>query len=227
MPRRALIERRPWMLASMAAAVALAWAMLGQPAPGIQSMVLAFAALGLLAVYALLRHRGSDTRLLGLMLGLEGIGMALGEVYPGAARLVLMLGWLAGLSLFLSHRVPTPDMGRRIGAGALLILTPLLCWFAGDRAGESVPLFYGLALGALAGAAWMSSFPQARVGIGGVMLVFSSVIGIARGPVVGPDPASALAVWVLFYLGNLVLATGVTGELRRRVDHAAMDWSGR
>lgn len=217
MPKRALIERRPWLLASMACA--LAWVVLrGGATPGIYLLALKAAPLLLLAVYAVLRHRGNDTRSLAGMLVLEGLGSALLDIMPLIALNLLLVGYLVGLGLFLAHRRVVMDGGRRASALALTLGTPALCFFAADRAGVGVPLFLGLALGGMAASAWISTFPRSRVGTGAALIVAGNVLGIAALGAIsgGLAVVVALAAWPLFYIGNLVLATGVTGELRMR-----------
>ncbi|EJL23217.1 hypothetical protein [Novosphingobium sp. AP12] len=209
MPKRALIERRPWLLASMACAVA--WVVLHSgTTPGAYLLVLKAAPLLLLAVYAVLRHRGNDTRSLAGMLALEGLGSALLDYAPLIALNLLLVGYLIGLGLFLLHRRAVMDSGRRASALALTLGTPLLCFFAADRAGVGVPLFLGLALGGMAAAAWISTFPRSRVGLGAALIVAGNVLGIAAMGAIesGSATVAALAAWPLFYIGNLVLATG-------------------
>ncbi len=225
MPRRALVERRPWLLCSLAAALAhVAFLVSQTPVPGVYLLALEAVPFWLLGVYAVLRHKGHDTQLLAIMLGLEGVGGALLWLYPGLAQAAMMLGWFAGLSLFLSHRTMAPDINRRIGTGGLFLVTPLLCYFAATRVGLTMPLFYGLALGALAASAWMSTFVQSRVGVGGVLIVFGGVLQITVPDYLSGEAPQAALAWLALYIGNLVLATGVTGELRQRAEVRRVDW---
>ncbi|EZP83458.1 hypothetical protein BV97_01569 [Novosphingobium resinovorum] len=212
MPHRALIERRPWLLASIALAVAWVW-LRGSTLPGLYLIVLKGAPLALLAVYAVLRHRGNDTRSLAGMLGLEAVGSALWYDVPVIGLNAILIAFLIGLSLFLMHRRAVIDNGRKVAALALTLGTPLLCVFAADRAGVGVPLFLGLALGGMAASAWISTFPRSRVGLGAGLIAAGVVLEIAAA---GGSAMLAMVVWPLFYIGNLVLATGVTGELRMR-----------
>lgn len=215
MPKRALIERRPWLLGSMVLALAWIW-LQGSETPGLYLLLLKAAPLLVLAVYTALRHRGNDTRSLAGMLVLQGIGSALMDYMPLIALNALLVAYLIGLGMFLVHRRVEMDGGRKASALALTLGTPLLCYFAAERAGVGVPLFLGLALGGMAAAAGISTFPRSRVGLGASLIVAGNVLGIAA--MGGSLPAVALAAWPLFYLGNLVLATGVTGELRMRDD---------
>lgn len=215
MPHPALIERRPWLLASMVAAVA--WVCLQDSrTPGLYLLVLKGVPLLLLAAYAALRHRGNDTRSLAGMLALEGVGSALWYEIPTIGLNAMLVAFLIGLTLFLTHRRAVMDSGRRASALALTLGTPLLCFFAADRADVGVPLFLGLALGGMAASAWISTFPRSRVGLGAALIVAGVVLEIAASG--GAGGALALVAWPLFYVGNLVLATGVTGELRMRED---------
>lgn len=215
MPKRALIERRPWLLASIACALAWLWLQDGA-VPGLALLALKAAPLLLLAVYAVLRHRGNDTRSLAGMLALQGIGSAAMDYAPLIGLNVLLLAYLIGLGLFLAHRRAVMDGGRKASALALTLGTPALCFFAAERAGVGVPLFLGLALGGMAASAWISTFPRSRVGLGAALVVAGNVLGIAA--LGGVAPAIALAAWPLFYIGNLMLASGVTGELQMRED---------
>lgn len=213
MPKRALIERRPWLLASILLAAAWAW-LQDSALPGLYLLVLNAAPLLLLAVYAVLRHRGNDTRSLAGMLALQGIGSALWYYAPVIGLNALLVAYLLGLTLFLVHRQPVVDAGGRVSALVLTLGTPLLCYVAADRAGVAFPLFLGLGLGGMAASAWISTFPRQRVGFGAALIVAGVILEIAG----GGSAASVLrlAAWPLFYLGNLVLATGVTGELQLR-----------
>ena len=67
-------------------------------------------------------------------------------------------------------------------------------------------------------AAWTSSFPRYRVGIGAVMFAVSDLLIFAD---LGPLADSALPgllIWPLYYFGQFLICTGVVGELRRRAD---------
>lgn len=212
MHKLALIERRPWLLASMALALAFVW-LEDTRVPGLYLLALKAAPLLLLAVYAVLRHRGGDTRSLAGMLALQGIGAALVDYAPLLGLNAMLVAYLIGLGLFLVHRRAVMDSSSRIAALALTLGTPALCYFAAERAGVGVPLFLGLALGGMAASAWISTFPRARVGLGAALVAMGVVLEIAAA---GGHEGLGMLAWPLFYLGNLVLATGVTGELRMR-----------
>lgn len=212
MPHRALIERRPWLLASIVLAVAWIW-LRASTLPGLYLIVLKGCPLALLAIYAVLRHRGSDTRSLAGMLGLEAVGSALWYDLPLIGLNAMLVAFLIGLAMFLIHRRAVMDNAGRVAALVLTLGTPLLCFFAADRAGVGVPLFLGLALGGMAASAWISTFPRSRVGVGAGVIVAGVVLEIAAA---GGSALLATVAWPLFYLGNLILTTGVTGELRMR-----------
>lgn len=187
MPKRALIERRPWLLGSVVLAVA--WAVLqGTRTPELYLFVLHAGALVLLAVYAALRHRGRDTQLLAAMLGLEALGMVLFDFFSPWVLDVMLLAYLAGLVLFLSHRLTAPDITHRIGAGILILATPLVCFLIARGTA-----FYGLALGGMAAGAWVSNFPQWRVGMGAVLIVAGNVLWLAAIVAIGGN--NEVAVW--------------------------------
>lgn len=210
MPHRALIERRPWLAASLIAATAFAW-LQDSALPGLYLLVLAFAPYALLAAYAGLRHRGRDTRTLATMLVLLGAGWAIAPLWPSIAAIVLWLGFLAGLGLFLGHRTLVPAPDRKVAAVALLLGTPTLFTVA---AGTGF-LFFGLALGAMAASAWVSTFPRGRTATGATLVVVGTLLAITEAP---GDTARLLAwlAWPVAYVGSMILATGVTGELRTR-----------
>lgn len=210
MPHRALIERRPLLVASLLAAAAFAW-LQDSAFPGLYLLLLALLPYLLLAAYSLLRHRGNDTRVLAIMVALQGTGWAIAPLWPAVAMPALWLAFLAGLSLFLSHRTVAPDVDRKVAAVSLLLGTPVLCLAA---AGSGL-LFFGLALGAMAAAAWVSTFPRSRVGVGAVVIVIGTLMGMIGTHGIAAE-VIALTAWPLAYLGALVLATGVTGELRGR-----------
>ncbi len=73
MPRRALYEKRPFLVASIAAAAGYFY-LRDADFPEIFSVALKGAAVGLLALYAYLRHSGADARLLAWVLGLAALG---------------------------------------------------------------------------------------------------------------------------------------------------------
>lgn len=216
MPKRALIESRPWLLGSIALAVA--WVILhNSPMPDLTMMFLQAAPLVLLAIYAGLRYKGNDTRSLAGMLILQGVGAALLYYLPIIALNMLMVAYLIGLSMFLMHRTPEMDTGRKVSALALTLGTPLLCYYAAQSAGISMPLFLGLALGGMAASAWISTFSRSSVGLGAALIVTGNVLAITGFS--GTAPLIAFVAWPLIYVGNLVLAISVAGELRMRQEY--------
>ena len=216
MPRRALIERRPWLLASIAAAVA--YYLLSDDAgfPGAYLFVLRGLPFALLAIYALLRHQGQDSRLLDGAMATASAGMAAVDLffYPGVVLLILSHG--LAIALYTQHRRLWLAPSQKLAAAALLLLTPVIAWMLpSDRASAPTLAVYALALGRMAGAAWTSSFPRYRVGSGALLLVLAAILEFARS---GPLAMSAwpdMAIWPSFYLGQLMICTGVIQTLRK------------
>ena len=75
MSRRALIEHRPWLLASLVAATSYFF-LADETVPGLYAMVWKGLGVGFLALYALLRGRG----------GVDGTLIALAMALPAGTR---------------------------------------------------------------------------------------------------------------------------------------------
>lgn len=216
MAKQALIEQRPWLLASIAAATAFYFLSDNPVFEGTWGLAAKGASVGLLALYALLRvphgKRGVDGALLVVMLVLAAAGDVAIELYPleiagaffAAAHVVAV-----GLYLRNLHKRPSPTQ-KLIGA-SLLVATPLVSWLL---SGEVQIAIYAGFLGAMASAAWMSHYPRYRVGTGAVLFVVSDWLIFSR---VGPHdlaPLPDLLIWPLYFGGQLMIATGIVQCLR-------------
>lgn len=212
MPGRALMERRPWLLASLAAAI-LFYLLRDSALPEPALLLLKGTGVGLLAVWALLRHAGSDSRMLALVMALGALGDMAIEWDLRAGALAFFAGHIAAITLYLRHRRDVLAPSQKAAAVALVVLTPLI---SGLLSGRMDVALYGLALGGMACAAWSSSFPRYRVGTGALLFVVSDLLIFARMGPLAQSPLPDLLIWPLYYFGQFLIATGIVGTLRGR-----------
>lgn len=216
MPKRALIDKRPFLLASMAAAIAF-YALRLSTMPEIWLIPVKGAAVGLLALYALLNGSGRDGKLLAAMMAVAALADMALEIGRMPAALLFFTYHVIAIALYLGHTREHPTGSQRAAAVAMLLLTPLVAFvLPADRSEAWVTALYGLALGGMAACAWMSSFPRYRVGVGAALFLASDVLIFAEsGPLMG-DRLPQLLIWPLYYLGQFLITTGVVQTLRRR-----------
>lgn len=211
MAKQALIEHRPWLLASVTAACAF-YFLADNPLGEFWLILIKGAAVGLLATYAW-RRAGQ---------GLDGVIFVLALALSAAGDMVLELDFNAGGALFLaSHLVAvvfylrqprirtTPS--QKLLAAALLISTPLVSYLLSLK--PEIAL-YAAALGAMAATAWLSRFPRYRVGTGAVLFIVSDWLIFSRMGPVSLEPVPTYLIWPLYYAGQLMIATGVVQTLR-------------
>ena len=215
MAAHALIEKRPFLLASLAAAVAF-YGLGYTHAPGLWLIPVKGAAVGLVALYALLQGGGRDGRLLALMMAIAALGDMAFEINLGGAILLFFLYHAVAILLYLRHPREHATPTQRAAAVAMLALTPVLFWLLpADRTIAWPVALYGLALGGMASCAWMSGFSRYRVGVGAVLFLASDLLIVAGyGPLMGQAGPQALA-WPLFYPGQFLITVGVVQTLRR------------
>lgn len=176
------------------------------------------AGVGLLAIAAAIEARGRDGWLLALVLALgalgdillEAVGLVAGAVAFMAAHGVAIILYLANRRVALT------------GSQSMLVLlvVPLGAFIAwslpGDRAMAPGVAFYAVFVAAMAAAAWASRFPRFRTGLGAMMFLLSDLLIFARmGALEGAIWVSP-AIWLLYYLGQLLIFLGVTRSLRDR-----------
>ncbi len=215
MAKRALIEQRPWLLASVTAATAFYFLSDNPVFEGTWGLLAKGASVGLLALYALLRvpqgkHR-ADGILLAAALALAAAGdvaieldFLTGGAFFAAAHMVAVV-------LYLRNRHKRPSPVQKLTGASLLVGTPLVSWLLSGAVEVAV---YAAFLGTMAAAAWMSHYPRYRVGSGAVLFVLSDWLIFAR---MGPfdlEPAPTLLIWPLYYAGQLMIATGIVQCLR-------------
>ena len=180
MPRRALVQYRPWLVLSLIAAIALP--LFDQTAlGGVWLMVIKTSAVGFLALYAAQRTKGLRAGLFVLALAMSALG-------------------------------DFASVARKWVALALLIAVPIMSWLL---SGDVLIALYSVGLGGMAMAAWLSLFPQSRVGLGALLFVLSDWLIFSR---LGPydlAPLPDLLIWPTYYVGQFLIATGVVQTLRR------------
>lgn len=215
MAKRALIESRPWLLASIAAATAYYFLRDNPIGEGVWGIALKGAGVALLAVYVALRlpqgkHRGDGFLLVGaLALAAAGdmaieLDFLIGGACFAAAHVVAVVLYLRN-----RHQRPSPTQ-KLLGAG-LLIGTPLVSYLLSGQ----IPIAaYAGFLGAMAGAAWMSHYPRYRVGTGAVLFVLSDWLIFARMGTLDLEPANTILIWPLYFAAQLMIATGIIQCMR-------------
>ena len=216
MPRQALIEKRPLLVASIAAAIAY-YVLRLSTLPELWLIPLKGLPCGLLALYALSSPAAGDRRWLAGMMGLAALGDMVLEIDFRSGALLFFTYHMVAISLYLKHPREHATATQKAAAVAMLLLTPLLAWLLpADRAMAWPTGLYGLALGGMAACAWMSAFPRYRVGIGATLFLASDLVLIAgQGPLMGQRLPDA-AVWPLYYVGQFLIVVGVVQTLRRR-----------
>ncbi|WP_159794343.1 lysoplasmalogenase family protein [Croceibacterium salegens] len=213
----ALSEKRPILLASMAAALAF-FVLRQSPLPELFLVPLKGAACGLLALYAFMRHRGRDAYHLGAIMIVAAFGDIAMEVDRVAGALLFAGYQLGAIALYLRHPREHTATTQKIAAAAMLLLTPAICWlFPFDRSEALPAALYGLTVGGMAACAWLSAFSRYRVGVGAVMFLASDLLIIAgMGPLMGQQWQTWL-IWPLYYLGQFLICIGVLDRLQRRL----------
>jgi hypothetical protein len=218
MPRRALAEKRPLLLASIAAALAFYYLRWG-PWPELYLIPLKGAAVALLAVYLWQRHSSPDARLMAWAFGAASLGdMAMEIEFDRTISGLLFFAYhVMALGVYLRNRRPRLTATQKAAVVAMLVLTPVIAWLMpADRAQAPNLALYALALGAMAAGAWASVFPRYRVGAGAVLFLLSDLMLFAElGPLEG-NIVPQILVWPVYYLGQLLIATGVAQTLRKR-----------
>lgn len=215
MARRALIEQRPWLLASITVATAYYFLSDNPVFEGTWGLLAKGASVGLLALYALLRvphgkHRADGFLLVGaLALAAAGdVGIELDFITGGA---LFAAAHCVAVVLYLRNRHQRPSPTQKLTGVMLLILTPLVSYLVSGAVEIAV---YACFLGAMASSAWMSHYPRYRVGTGAVLFVLSDWLIFARQGPLDLEPANTLLIWPLYFAGQLMIATGIVQCLR-------------
>ncbi len=215
MAKQALIEQRPWLLASIVAATAF-YFLSDQPVfEGTWGLLAKGASVGLLALYALLRvphdRRGLDGALLVLMLLLAAAGDVAIELWFVVGGAFFAAAHCVAVALYLRNPRKRHTPSQRLLSLALLIGTPLISYLLSGQVEIAV---YASFLGAMAAAAWYSRFPRYRVGTGAVLFVVSDWLIFSRMGPVDLAPLPDLLIWPLYYVGQVMIATGIVQCLR-------------
>lgn len=210
MPKRALVEHRPWLLAGVIAAFAY-YFLQDNPIGELWLILIKGAGVGFLAIYALRRGPGVDGAILAVALAISALADMALELWFEVGGGLFALSHCFAIALYLRNRRESPSFSQNLLGLTLLIGVPALSYLL---SGDPLVAVYSVTLGTMAAAAWNSRFPRYRVGIGAILFVISDWLIFGRmGPYdlgLVPD----LAVWPLYFAGQLMIATGVVQTLR-------------
>lgn len=216
MPKRALTEKRPWLVVSLTAGISYFFVRQGE-IPGLYLMVLKGAGVAFLAAYALASHKGADSRQIAAVMALGALGDVLIELVLEWGAIAFLAGHLIAIGLYWRHRRERLVLSQKLAAVGFAVLIPTISYLLPlDRAAAPGIALYAIGLGMMTAAAWTSSFSRYRVGIGAVMFAVSDLLIFSRMGPLGQSELPGLLIWPLYYFGQFLICTGVVGELRRR-----------
>jgi uncharacterized membrane protein YhhN len=177
------------------------------------------AGVAILAVYAASQARSLDGWMLAVVLAFGALGDMLLETHGLViGALAFLAGHLTAIALYLCNR--DPDLSARhlmLGLTIIPVVTATAFLLPPDRAGAGLIALYALGLAAMAAAAWISRFPRTLVAAGALMFVVSDLLIFLRTgrPDLDVFPM-ALAVWALYFTGQVLIALGVSRTLAAR-----------
>lgn len=216
MPKRALIEHRPWLLLAVTAAIAFYFLRDNQAGGGFVLgeaflIPLKGAGVAFLAIYALRRTHGVDGAIFTAALALSALGDMVLELDQAGGALLFIASHLVAAAFYLRNRRERLTISQGLLGASLLIGVPAVSYLLSERVDVAI---YGAALGLMAACAWMSRFPRYRVGIGAVLFVLSDWLIFSRMGSFDLGDLPHILIWPLYFAGQLMIATGVVQTLR-------------
>ena len=215
MPKRALLDHRPYLLLSLLFGISYFFVMDGKVG-GSWLALWKGAGVGFLAVYAAHRGRGRDGALIAVVMALGALADVVLEFSFLVGGAIFAVGHLVAIWLYMTNRRAEPT-GSQLGAGlALLVFTPVLAGMITYPLDNWIlAALYAAIVGTMAAAAWTSRFPRYRVGVGAVLFVVSDLVIFAREAGHMSRDMAEWLVWPLYYGGQFLIATGVVQTLRK------------
>jgi len=175
------------------------------------------AGVGLLAVYAVLRARSADGWLLAVVMALGALGdMLLVTSGLVVGALAFLAGHLAAIALYARNRRRASTPALLAAAAFIPVVVGVAFHLPADRAGAPGVALYATGLSVMAASAWLSRFPRNQVALGALMFVVSDLLIFARGGLLPESFATGLAVWGLYYAGQLLICVGASRALAPR-----------
>ena len=215
MPKRALVEHRPYLLLSLLFAVTYFFAMDGKVGGAFLS-IWKGAGVGFLAIYAAHRGVGRDGLLIAVFLLLCALADVVLEFSFLVGGALFAVAHLVAIALYLGNRRERTTGSQKAAGLALLAGTPLIA------AMLTYPLdnwhlvaIYALVVGAMGASAWTSSFPRYRVGIGAILFVVSDLFIFAREAGHISLGLAEWLVWPIYYSAQFLIVTGVVQTIRK------------
>lgn len=207
------------LIAALVGGISYVWSW-SQGLPDLASTVWKGSGVGLLALYAALRARDRNGWALAAIMALG----AAGDVLLETAGLIVgafafLGGHLVAIWLYGTNRQPGLGPLARVMAFAVIPLTVGTAYVlsSGQAAGLGIPL-YALGLSTMAALAVMSRFSRPWVGLGALMFVVSDLLIFARtGPLTG-QAWVGLAVWGLYFGGQVLICLGVARALEAQAE---------
>lgn len=174
------------------------------------------AGVALLAIWAAVNARSTDGWLIVAVMALGALGDVLLGISLKVGAIAFLVGHVVAIVLYLRHRRASLSVSQRLLALLVIPLgTAIAFLLPADRSAAPGIGVYALGLTAMVAAAWTSRFPRYRVGLGAVLFMISDLLIFARlGPLAGMTGVG-LAVWLLYFIGQAMIATGVVAALAR------------
>jgi uncharacterized membrane protein YhhN len=164
------------------------------------------AGVGLLAAYAGLKARSTNGWLLTAVMALGALGDVL-LVTSGLTigALAFLAGHVTAIALYARNRRSFSTIALLAATAFIPVVVGIAFHLPADRAGAPGVALYATGLAAMAASAWLSRFPRERVALGALMFLVSDLLIFARGGLLPESFATGLAVWGLYYLGQLLI----------------------
>jgi uncharacterized membrane protein YhhN len=211
-----LAHKRPWLLASLLFGLTypLSWQM---ALPDFAAIGWKMAGVGLLVPFALRKHHTGEFLLLAAVMAFWSLGDGLLELDMVWGAIAFAIGHVVAIALFWRHKRVHPVLSQRALAVAVFLIAPFIAFhLPGDHSFRLQAAGYTLFVAAMAAAAWNSNFPRYRVGLGAMAFVASDLFIFARMGALEEGGWVPYAIWGLYYIGVLMIATGVVTTLVKR-----------
>ncbi len=169
------------------------------------------AGVALLALFAAMQARDLDGWMLALVMTFGAAGDVLLEIAGfTAGGAAFAAGHIAAITLYLRNRRDALTLSQGVLATLVVPATVFTAFILpADRTAAPAIAAYAFLLSAMAATAWTSRFPRFRTGLGAMMFVASDILIFARMGPLGDTVTVGIAVWLLYYFGQLFIVLGV------------------